>query len=111
MDEKSVWNCIKEKLGKMRECLKSGYSSIKREDLCQLCIYEEGNVNKFLSWDEENGATPLNGTKDDLMKRVIKKMNKDGVDASHYVIDDVIVKWLSKQFDMDLEHVLWYFSY
>lgn len=111
MDEKSVWNCIKEKLNKMRECLKRGYSSIKREDLCQLCIYEEGNVNEFLAWDDENEATPLNGTKDDLTRRVIKTMNKKRVDASHYIVDDAIVKWLSKQFDMDLEHVLWYFGY
>ena len=110
--EKSVVaDCIKKKLNKMRECLKKGYNSIKREDLSQLCIIEEENVNQFLAWNEENDATPLNCTKNDLIERVIKTMNKKGVDANHYVIDDVIVKWLSRQFEMDLEHVLWYFSY
>ena len=110
--EKSVIaDCIKKKLNKIRECLKKGYESIKREDLSQLCIIEEENVNQFLAWNEENNATPLNCTKNDLIERVIKTMNKKGVDADNHVIDDVIVKWLSRQFEMDLEHVLWYFSY
>jgi len=109
--EKSVVDCIEKKLGKMKECLKKGYGSIKREDLCQLCIYEEGSVNEFLAWDDENDATPLNGTKRDLVRHVVKTMSKKGVNASHCIVDDAIVKWLSKQFDMDLEHVLWYFSY
>lgn len=109
--EKSVTDCVEKKLNKMKECLKKGYNSIKREDLCQLCIYEEENVNVFLAWNWENDTTPLNGMKSDLIKLVIKTMNKKGVDANHYIVDDAIVKWLSKQFDMDLEHVLWYFSY
>ena len=109
--EKSVVDCIEKKLNKMKECLKKGYGSIKREDLCQLCIYEEGSVNEFLAWNWENDATPLNGTKSDLIKLVYKTMIKKCVDANHYIVDDAIVKWLSEQFDMDLEHVLWYFSY
>ena len=109
--EKTVEDCIEKKLNKMKECLKKGYNSIKREDLCLLCIYEEENVNEFLAWNWVNDATPLNNTKSDLVKYVIKTMNKKGVDANHYIVDDAIVKWLSKQFDMDLEHVLWYFSY
>ena len=113
--EKSIVDCIEKKLNKMKECLKKGYGSSKREDLCQLCIYEEKSVNEFLAWDEKNGTTPLGGTKSDLVEHVIKAMNKNSVDIEHCMVDvvivDAIVEWLSEQFDMDLEHVLWYFSF
>lgn len=78
IEEPIVADCIERKLNKIKECLKKGYNSIRREDLCQLFIYEEGNVNEFLAWDEKNDAMPLNGTKSDLIKYVIKAMNKKG---------------------------------
>lgn len=113
--EKSIVDCIENKLSKMKECLKKGYGSSKREDLSQLCIYEEKSVNEFLAWDENNGTTPLGGTKSDLVEHVIKKMNKNSIDIDNCMVDgaivDAIVEWLSEQFDMDLEHVLWYFSF